>query len=545
MRRLVNFRWACLGITVGYVVWALSFIAHTSVEVEGTRYFSLFDDAMISMRYAWNLSHGAGLVWNAGERVEGYTNLLWTLIMALFTLPGDKRLAVLGIQLLGIPLVLLVAFLSLQLFDRVQRLDQQAPPDWARVLALVGPLAYYPLSYWALRGMETALLSVCLLAAVLLALSCVARPGWPSAIGMAIVLGLAYLTRPDSAVAAGILLVWLAAQLTRASPKRVELARLGVAGTIYASFVLGQEAFRLVYYGALSPNTYTLKLTGMPEMLRLENGLHFVALFLVSITPLAVAVVVDLARAFRPWKALFVALLGATVAYQIWVGGDPWPYWRMLAPAMPLLLGVSAVVHLAEIARQDNRRQGTHARPRLRVGTRQPLVRALALSLLWLGFLVPANAQFWPELVFYVNPYYADDDAYSVRIAVALNQILLPQASIGVTDAGAIPYYAGFHAVDFLGKNDAHIAALPADTSGAVSGYGMTSLPGHNKYDLNYSIQTYHPTYVETFVWGRDDLRDWARERYVRADYRGLKLYLLRNSADVSWVRLHLDFLQP
>src|SRR5439155_3954388 len=32
------------------------------------------DDAYITFRYASNLAHGLGPVWNAGERVEGYTN---------------------------------------------------------------------------------------------------------------------------------------------------------------------------------------------------------------------------------------------------------------------------------------------------------------------------------------------------------------------------------------------------------------------------------------------------------------------------------------
>ena len=46
-------------------------------------YFTLFDDAMISMRYARNLSESHGLLWNAGQApVEGYTNFLWTLWMA-------------------------------------------------------------------------------------------------------------------------------------------------------------------------------------------------------------------------------------------------------------------------------------------------------------------------------------------------------------------------------------------------------------------------------------------------------------------------------
>ena len=42
----------------------------------------LADDSFISFRYAKNLVDGLGLVYNAGEYVEGYTNLLWTLMMA-------------------------------------------------------------------------------------------------------------------------------------------------------------------------------------------------------------------------------------------------------------------------------------------------------------------------------------------------------------------------------------------------------------------------------------------------------------------------------
>src|SRR4249920_1270831 len=40
------------------------------------------DDAFISFRYAKNLVEGRGLVYNTGERVEGYTNFLWTVIIA-------------------------------------------------------------------------------------------------------------------------------------------------------------------------------------------------------------------------------------------------------------------------------------------------------------------------------------------------------------------------------------------------------------------------------------------------------------------------------
>src|SRR6266404_6487941 len=64
--------------------YAILFIYRTSFLIDGTRYFCLFDDDMISMRYAANFVHGHGLVWNPGhEKVLGFTNLLWVLYMSI------------------------------------------------------------------------------------------------------------------------------------------------------------------------------------------------------------------------------------------------------------------------------------------------------------------------------------------------------------------------------------------------------------------------------------------------------------------------------
>src|ERR1700751_2879355 len=67
-----------------FLGYASFFIYRTSFVIDGQRYFSLFDDAMISMEYARNLANGYGLVWNAGgARVEGFTNPLWVVLMSL------------------------------------------------------------------------------------------------------------------------------------------------------------------------------------------------------------------------------------------------------------------------------------------------------------------------------------------------------------------------------------------------------------------------------------------------------------------------------
>src|SRR5574340_1380319 len=70
------------------------FILRTSCRIRGELYFTLIDDAMVSMRYAQHLAQGHGLVWNIGEQpVEGFTNPAWMLFMAflhLFPIPASK-----------------------------------------------------------------------------------------------------------------------------------------------------------------------------------------------------------------------------------------------------------------------------------------------------------------------------------------------------------------------------------------------------------------------------------------------------------------------
>jgi hypothetical protein len=99
-RRLSVRGWDAIVAAVAIVALAGVFYANTMLAsrvIDGTRYFWLDDDMMISMRYARNLAEGQGLVWNAGERVDGYTNFLWTMVMAAVHLTGvaDARAALL------------------------------------------------------------------------------------------------------------------------------------------------------------------------------------------------------------------------------------------------------------------------------------------------------------------------------------------------------------------------------------------------------------------------------------------------------------------
>ena len=144
--------------------------------------------------------------------------------------------------------------------------------------------------------------------------------------------------------------------------------------------------------------------------------------------------------------------------------------------------------------------------------------------------LLFANLRFIPQMVFHAPPYQTQPNRNNVNIAVAINAVTDPQLSVGVFWAGTLPYYSHRYAVDFLGKSDTYIAHLTPMENSIVN-----TLPGHNKFDLTYSILNLKPDYVPGFAWGGQDITAEARPLYVQAEYEGVKMYLLKDSHKVNW----------
>jgi hypothetical protein len=107
--------------------------------------------------------------------------------------------------------------------------------------------------------------------------------------------------------------------------------------------------------------------------------------------------------------------------------------------------------------------------------------------------------------------------------------------------AGTMPFYTGRYSIDFLGKTDPYIASLPADTSGAISRGSLTSWPGHNKYDLDYSINHLQPTYVSVFRWGNDIFNEIKENEYTSVIYQNIKLDYKNLSPYVLWEKVEID----
>jgi hypothetical protein len=293
------------------------------------------DDGFVSLRYAQNLLAGHGLVYNAGERVEGYTNLLWTLLLA-----GLMRAGLDPLRAAELPGVAAYLWLALALAHWSFRQARDAGRPFLPLAAgfvLLSP----DFQVWATGGLETSLFSA--LAAQALVLT--RLPGAPGRRPLAAggLLALLALTRPDGLLfaAVGVASWWLPpARFARADRLRHATATLAPVLLVLALWV----PWKLAYYGELLPTAFHSKSAARPW---LSQGLAYLGLYLAQNWVLAAALCAWpwLARATRgraPAQArwdercfLGGALLFA--AWVVWVGGD-FMFARRLLPAVPLAL---------------------------------------------------------------------------------------------------------------------------------------------------------------------------------------------------------------
>jgi len=521
-----------LGVfSLGFILWSSGFIHMTSfVAIDGRRYFCLFDDAMISMRYAWNFSHGSGIVWNPGEYVQGYTNFLMVILMSIATFFFDKSSAVLALQILGIAILLGIAVANMEIGKRIFASKDHQHRELFDILCFVGALAYYPLVFWSLMGMETGLVTLLILLSVLAALNYCANKNRADIIQLGIYTGLAFLARNDSILLVFPIWLYILWEIWKSKNNRRAFSDFAAAGALFSVIAIGLLAFQYFYYGEILPNTYALKMTGMPLLFRIRNGIGFIIPFLIEMALLVGLPILDLFLNFRKGKLLLFSMFISATGYQIYVGGDPWDYWRMLAPSVPLLIMLFVYAAFDFVDYLSNLRLNGFARKKY--------IAPTLITTLTLFGLISANMRFWPEISFATKPYQTEGNQIAVNTSIAINQLLTENSTVGVFWAGSIPYFTEKHAVDFLGKSDRYIAHLPADVSGSISWSGMQSVPGHNKYDLDYSIKTLLPTYVQNLKWGNQNVRSWAKTKYIEIEYQGVSLILLRGSPDVLWSKL-------
>lgn len=278
------------------------------------------DDAFISFRYAKNLVEGNGLVFNAGERVEGYTNFLWTMACALGMALGVEPVRF----SLALGLACFAATLALLL--RVGRqLDGALGPGLP--VAALGFAACLHARLFATSGLETCLFTLLSTAAL-----CAAADGRGRWVGVGALATLAALTRPEGLLVVGLCgLAGLAAR------------RPGVL-LVPAAVIPAYLAWKFWYFGDLLPNTWYAK-AGAGS--RWGQGGRYLDLVLGAYPALLVALPASAAlwhhrapgEGWRSIRAagLFAAFAAAWMVYTVRVGGD-FMFARFLLPIFPALL---------------------------------------------------------------------------------------------------------------------------------------------------------------------------------------------------------------
>ena len=227
-------------LSIGYVLHYLVFSAY------------FIEDAGISYSYAKHLVEGEGLVaYPGGERVEGYSNPTWTLLIAVFY--ALKIPVWFSAKALGAVLGALTLPLS-YLLVRECRPDKE---DGVPLLAPFFLAASTTFVVWNASGLENSLFNFLLAGGLL----CVLREGRNSSARpfSAVCFVLLAMTRPEgilyAAIAGGFRLIMALRQGPVIRPILAWLAVFWVPFCLY-------HAWRFSYFGWEWPNTYYAKLDG-------------------------------------------------------------------------------------------------------------------------------------------------------------------------------------------------------------------------------------------------------------------------------------------
>ena len=199
------------------------------------------DDSYIHLVFARNFAGGAGLAFNVGEPVYGFTSPLWMFLLAAGHAASPDWLAV--SRTLGLCFTLLAILATF-------RLARAAGGSSTASLAAAAALAWNAwFLRWSLSGMETSLAAFL----VALGLERVLRGPRAAAFGLAI-LALAALARPEAMLAFALAFGWALAAGRRRSPAPA-LAGALAGGALLAAW----ECWVHAGTGAWIPTAYTVK----------------------------------------------------------------------------------------------------------------------------------------------------------------------------------------------------------------------------------------------------------------------------------------------
>ena len=549
------------------IIPGLAFMAflqwQSSENPWGSRRFTLFDDAMISMDYGRTLAKTGQFVWFPGApRVQGFTNPLWTLWMSFIHLIGfDGSSAALLVSLTGILLILASSWV---IFDLVH--TYSAGNNHLIAVLSAGSLPFmYPLTYWTLRGMEVGALTFFCLLLLRATVNHIRDGRVRISISMILPIVLGIATRFDFAifcvVAVAALLLW--------GPAYIKIRLVAIYGAIVVATAASVCLAQKLYWGSWLPNTYHLKMDGVSPIDRISRGLASSAKTSVLFAIIAIAVITQLRSTEFHRRVVFIAsaMFVAMAAYAVYIGGDAWEgemlnrFYATILPLVPLTIGlsfntlrkrvtpvfISLTVVLTTVGAGVTVNPFGFSRKHFYIVAIVSVV--IALTILLLSF-IPRDGYVAGAVVAATCIIVS---AYPVAQQQKNNDLLLTNTNLFVTEsvetmrdtteadasiatvwAGVLAYYSHRTMLDLLGKNDTFIA-----TSAPHGEF----FPGHNKWDYDYSIGKLRPDVIfQTFDRGLEEnlhqrIMNWGYKKLcpISGTFGSRGYYYRTNSKQIKW----------
>jgi arabinofuranosyltransferase len=424
------------------------------------------EDALVSFRYAVNIADGNGPVFNPGERVEGYTNFLWLVLIALpraaFGADVQTTAVVFGIfSALGC--VLLSYFLVNRVVVAATPADAEPRPAIgiaaAVLTAAAGGLAVYGPS-----GSEVPLF-VLLVLAVCFSLAA-RRP-----VVAGVLVAFAVMTSPNGLVVGVLGGLWLAGAAVKKQHSWWAPAGYTLGALV---FLVPRLAWRLTFYQHYVPAPLAARLGGsfgaqvaggwpyLSGFALVHQG--FLLLALVAAVALLLRRAAGAALESRALIWLMFAMAAGLAAAAVLSGGDAGPSWRLLAVVPPLLAVGSVAAYGVLTADVEGK---PSPRPRAwPAGTR--LVPVTACGLAGIAVLVSV---FSPEMLARVRDWHTYGTELT-EIGGWLGRYLPPGSVVSAAAPGALAAHGGqLLIIDVLGRTDDHIARDGRHDGGYATDY--------------------------------------------------------------------------
>lgn len=398
------------------------------------------DDAYITYRYAANLAAGIGPYFNAGERVEGYSNLLLVLLAGAAAVVGGPTAVPPFAKALGVVAATACVPLAFALARALWPAER--PGATTGGLLAAGLVAASPaFAVNAASGLETGLFAALIAGALLAALR------RPDSAASAALFALAALTRPEAP--ALFAAAWLSRALTRPDANRAGARReLLRDGALVTAVVLAHVAWRSwTYEGEWLPNTYYAKSGGGSA----QGAWAYVAAGIGSPffgpVGLVLATLGLWAGRSNPsrWVPLAAtAALAATV--PVWAATDWMVGWRLVMPAVPLVAALAAAGWTLGVGRLAGSLSWA------------PALALLALPLAWHA-QAPLRQSMLAETLVRAQGYQTGHRALGRWLAAGA---AVPGETVALMDIGIVGFEArAVRVLDISGLTDRHVAKSP------------------------------------------------------------------------------------